>query len=119
MGSHKDLEVWQRSVDLAVALYRVTAEFPDTEKFGLVSQMRRAAVSIASNIAEGAARQSRKEFIQFLSMAAGSASELHTQMTICLRIDMGNRPDLVALEKELELIAKMVQGLIKSVRART
>jgi len=118
MGCHKDLDVWKRAIDLAVVLYRVTGEFPDEEKYGLVSQMRRASVSIASNIAEGAARQGSKEFIQFLSIAAGSVSELHTQTTISLRIGMGNVEDLTNLGKELDLIAKMIQGLIKSVRSR-
>jgi len=119
MTSHKDLEVWRRAIDLAVVVYRVTGGFPDSEKYGLVSQMRRASVSVASNIAEGAARQSRKEFVQFLAMAAGSASELHTQVTISLRIGMGNADDLISLGKELDLIAKMLQGLMRSVRART
>jgi four helix bundle protein len=74
--SHADLDVWKRAVDLAADVYKVTASFPAEEKFGLVSQMRRSAVSIASNIAEGAARTSRREFMQFLSIASGSASEL-------------------------------------------
>jgi len=118
MGSHKDLEVWKRSIDLAVAVYRVTGEFPESEKYGLTAQMRRAAVSIASNIAEGAARKSTKEFLQFLSIAAGSVSELHTQITISLRIGMGNAEELTGLGNELDLIARMIQGLMKSVRDR-
>jgi len=118
MGSHKDLEVWKRSIDLAVAVYRVTDEFPEHEKYGLTAQMRRAAVSIASNIAEGAARKSTKEFLQFLSIAAGSVSELHTQITISLRIGMGNAEELTELGNELDLIARMIQGLMKSVRTR-
>jgi four helix bundle protein len=66
MGTHKDLEVWRQSIELAKAVYQLTADFPNSELYGLVSQMRRSAVSVASNIAEGAARNSDKEFIQFL-----------------------------------------------------
>jgi four helix bundle protein len=75
---HKDLDVWKRSMDLVVKVYQITKLFPDTEKYGLSSQMRRAAVSIPSNIAEGAARKGDKEFIQFLYISIGSLSELET-----------------------------------------
>jgi four helix bundle protein len=75
---HKDLDVWKRSMDLVVKVYQITKLFPDTEKYGLTSQMRRAAVSIPSNIAEGAARKGDKEFIQFLYISIGSLSELET-----------------------------------------
>jgi len=80
MNNHKDLKVWQEAVELSVICYDVTSRFPREEQFGLVSQMRRAAISIASNIAEGAARTGSKEFIQFLYISLGSASELDTQM---------------------------------------
>jgi four helix bundle protein len=75
---HKDLDVWKRSMDLVVKVYQITKLFPDTEKYGLTSQMRRAAVSIPSNITEGAARKGDKEFIQFLYISIGSLSELET-----------------------------------------
>ncbi|MFV8360212.1 four helix bundle protein [Flavobacterium sp. LS1P3] len=75
---HKDLDVWKRSMDLVVKVYQITKLFPDTEKYGLSSQMRRAAVSIPSNITEGAARKGDKEFIQFLYISIGSLSELET-----------------------------------------
>ena len=81
--THRDLVAWQLSMDLVEQIYLLTASFPSCEKFGLVSQMRRAAVSVPSNVAEGAARNSSKQFLQFLFIARGSLSELQTQ--ICLQ----------------------------------
>lgn len=80
--SHKKLEVWQGAVHLATELYKRTESFPDSEKFGLVSQLRRAGVSVPSNIAEGAARNSDRDFLRFLNMANGSLSEIDTQLEI-------------------------------------
>jgi len=85
--SYKDLLVWQKGMTLARVIYGITRQFPNEEKFGLVSQMRRAAVSIPSNIAEGQARHSTKEFIQFISLAEGSVAELETQLI--LAVDLG------------------------------
>ena len=79
MGTHKDLEVWRQAIELAKVVYRLTANFPASELYGLISQMRRSAVSVASNIAEGAARHTDKEFMQFLYIALGSLAELDTQ----------------------------------------
>ena len=76
--NHKDLEVWKKSMDLVSNIYKITESFPNKELYGLTNQIRRAAVSIPSNIAEGAARNSKKEFIQFLYIALGSLSELET-----------------------------------------
>lgn len=76
---HKDLDVWKKSMDLVESIYKITQIFPDSEKFGLTTQMRRAVVSIPSNIAEGSARKGDKELIQFLHIAIGSLSELETQ----------------------------------------
>lgn len=86
MQSYKDLIVWQKSIDLVVEIYRLTALFPSEEKFGLVSQMRRSAVSIPSNLAEGYARKNRKENAQFVNIAFGSATELETQILISKKI---------------------------------
>src|SRR5918912_1061382 len=86
MRPHEKLEVWNKAVDFVVALYKVTETFPKEEKFGLISQIRRAALSVPSNIAEGAARESGKEFIHFLSNAQGSASELSTELLIAHRL---------------------------------
>ena len=113
--NHKDLMVWQLSVDLSVAVYRATRSFPSEEKFGLVSQMRRAAVSIPSNIAEGAARSSRKEFQQFLSIAGGSASELSTQLIISNRAGLLGRQAAEDLDKQLEQVTRLLHGLARSV----
>lgn len=82
MKTHKDLEVWKKSVEFVTDLYKVTQDFPKEEFYGLTSQMRRAAVSIPSNIAEGSARQGNKELVQFLYIALGSAVELDTQLII-------------------------------------
>lgn len=116
MKSHADLDVWKRAVDLAADVYKVTASFPAEEKFGLVSQMRRSAVSIASNIAEGAARTSRREFMQFLSIASGSASELDTQLIISRRVAIGDDHTLAQLEQNLFRVSQMIQGLLRSIK---
>lgn len=87
MKTHKDLDIWRLSMDLVTNVYMLTKEFPKEEMYGLVSQMRRAAVSIPSNIAEGAARQSNKENLQFLYIALGSLSELETQAIIAKRLE--------------------------------
>jgi len=86
MGTHKDLHIWQDGIQLVEMVYRLTALFPASELYGLCSQMRRASVSVPSNIAEGAARRGDKEFIQFLYIALGSLSELETQSIIALRL---------------------------------
>jgi four helix bundle protein len=116
--SHKDLDVWKRAVDFAVSMYTATKSFPPEEKFGLTSQLRRASVSIASNIAEGAARKGQKEFLYFLAVAAGSASEVDTQIIIAQRVGLDHEADWVKLSTEVELIAKMLQGLIRSINSR-
>src|ERR1700681_378123 len=84
---YKDLVVWQKGIALAKLIYTLTARFPGEEKFGLVSQMRRAAVSIPSNIAEGQARHTTGEFIQFISHAEGSVAELNTQLILAAELD--------------------------------
>jgi four helix bundle protein len=88
---HKKLDVWKSSMDLVVEVYALTKDFPEDERFGLISQMRRAAVSIPSNIAEGATRRSDKECIQFLMVALGSLSELETQYLLSIRLNFTNK----------------------------
>ena len=118
MKSHKDLDVWNESLDLATWVYEVTNQFPNEERFGLVGQMRRAAVSIASNIAEGAGRQTDKEFIHFLYVASGSASELDTQLEISRRSGMASRVGREELQTRREKVSRMLHGLIRSVKSR-
>ena len=112
MKAHHKLKVWQRSIDFVLEIYKLTEKFPKSELYGLNNQMRRAAVSIASNLAEGAGRNRKKEFKQFLSIPQGSASELETQIIIANRL--GYCPDIDHLISELDEISKMIIGLIKS-----
>ncbi len=118
MKDHKDLDAWKRAIALARNVYEVTAEFPSGEAFGLVAQMRRSAVSVASNTAEGAARQGDKEFIRFLHMALGSASELDTQTEISLAVGIGNRDSLKELQDSTYRVSRLINGLIRFLRNR-
>ncbi len=117
MGNKKtfrDLIAWQKSVDLAKAVYQATQNMPSTERFGLTAQMRRAAVSIASNIAEGNARQTLNDYIHFLVIARGSMAELETQITIAGELKMMKEsPGLVDLLAETD---RLLQGLIRSLQ---
>lgn len=102
-------------MELVEVIYRVTAAFPSQEQFGLVSQMRRAAVSVPSNLAEGAARDGSREFVRFLSIARGSLSELDTQYQIAVRLGY-TKPDPIQLEPLLERTSKLISGLHKKMR---
>ena len=117
MKSHKDLEVWKKTITLAKEVYDLTQDLPREETYALSDQMKRSVISVASNIAEGAARQTRREFNQFLHIALGSASELDTQIEICKVISFQNVSEekLVAIQTEINRISKMIYGLIKSV----
>ena len=117
MKTHKDLDVWRASVDLARDVYIVTKSFPKEEQFGLIAQMRRGAVSIASNIAEGAARQSTKEFVHFLLVAVGSSSELDTQMDIAKVTEMCDPTQLEEVQESLTRVTMMLRGLIRSLKS--
>jgi four helix bundle protein len=108
--THKDLDVWKESMKLAKYLYLETNKFPKQEAYGLVSQIRRSAISIPSNIAEGAARNSHKEFIQFLYVSLGSLAELETQLLLSKEIGI---IEYSQFESEIEKIRKMLLGLIK------
>ena len=88
---HKDLTIWRKSLDLVVEVYRLTRSFPKEEQYGLVSQLRRAAVSIPSNIAEGHERIHRQDYVRFLSISRGSIAEVETQVLIAERLNMNNR----------------------------
>jgi len=114
MRVHHRLDVWQRSIDFAENVYKTVGAFPKSEEYGLGSQLKRAAVSIPSNIAEGAARKSKREFTQFLYIAAGSASEIDTQLALALRLGYLSPEVKAGLDRDLEIISKMISSLINS-----
>jgi four helix bundle protein len=114
--SYKDLVAWQKSMDLVTAVYRVSQGFPKEEIFGLVSQIRRAAVSVPSNIAEGHARTSRKEFQYFLSNARGSLAELETQLTIAHQLAYIDETGINQLLDRLGEVGRILNGLLASLK---
>lgn len=116
--SYRDLQVWQRAMTLVVHCYRHTELFPRSELYGLTGQLRRAAVSIPSNIAEGHERQSPKEFLHHLSIASGSLAELETQIELAMRLNDLVTDDAESLLLECTEVGRMLGGLRKAVRAR-
>ncbi|MBC7074989.1 MAG: four helix bundle protein [Syntrophomonadaceae bacterium] len=110
MRGHKNLEVWRESIKLVKQVYKITVGFPREELYALTSQMRRSAISIPSNIAEGAARNSKKEFIQFLAIARGSLSELETQLVIAK--ELGYIKD-IEISEQIEKVFALLSGLIR------
>ena len=118
MKTHKDLDVWKKSILIVESIYRATSLFPKEEIYGLSSQIRRSSVSIPSNIAEGAARNHDKEYIQFLYIALASASELETQLIISNKLGFIESDQSDHLLNELNTISKMLQGLIKSLKVK-
>jgi len=112
--SHRKLQVWQASTDFVTELYGELKSLPEYERYGLIGQLQRAAVSIPSNIAEGAARKNTRELLQFLYIARGSLSELDTQLEICLRVGYLGKDTHERLAIKLEAISKMLNGLIVS-----
>jgi four helix bundle protein len=111
--SFRELRVWNMTVDLSVSIYNLTADFPKHEVYGLSSQMRRAAVPIASNIAEGCSRGTRKDFKQFVTIARGSNSELQTQLLIAGRLKYATPEGIKRVEVETQEISQMLSGLSK------
>lgn len=111
VNDYTKLKIWQKSVDLAVMVYQTTQDFPRAEMFGLVSQARRSAVSIASNIAEGAGRKSKKDFGYFLSIANGSTCELVTQLEIANRVNLLNDVTFLKMKGQITEIQKMNRSL--------
>ena len=110
--SHKDLKVWQEAVNLVVVIYEISENFPSKEIYGLTSQIRRASVSVPSNIAEGAGRKGKKEFARFLYIALGSLSEVETQLEIAYRLKYLNEAETIT--QRIYFIRKMLSNLIKS-----
>jgi four helix bundle protein len=115
---HKKLDVWQKGMEVAQMIYKLTNSFPSEEKFGLVSQMRRAAISIPSNVAEGAARQGKAEFRNFLSMAQGSLSELDTQLELSVLLGYLNAEKIKEISGLLIRVDKMLSALIRSLSGK-
>lgn len=116
--THKDLDVWNRSMSLVTLVYEVTKDFPKDELYSLTSQIRRSAVSIPSNIAEGSARQGNKEFAQFLFISLGSLAELETQFIIASNLKYISLDRCEPIFNDLNDIRKMLVGLIKYVKIK-
>ncbi len=117
--SYRELLVWRKSVQLVKAIYLATRDYPDDERYGLRSQMRRAAVSVPSNIAEGQSRYSQKEFLRFLSNARGSLSELETQVTLSLELNLVAKKIADSLLRDCGEVGRMLNGLYNSIELRT
>jgi four helix bundle protein len=113
-----DLTVWQRAIDLTVCIYRLTKEFPKEEIYGLVSQLRRASVSVASNIAEGRGRLNAAEFRQFLGVALGSTFEIKTQLIVAKRLEMGRAIAIDEAAALSEEVSKMLTSFIKKLSSK-
>ena len=114
--TYEDLRVWQGGIQLAEAIYSLTKDFPESERFGLTSQLRRASVSIASNIAEGWGRGSRQDYVRFLRIARGSLYEVRTQIVIAHRVGFVSVADAERFRKQTEILRRQLQGLITSLQ---
>ena len=114
MNRFKNLNIWNRSISLATEIYKVTSKFPSDEKFGLCSQIRRSVVSISSNIAEGAGRNTNKDFKRFLAIAYGSLYELETQVIIACNLNYLSKSEQEILSKEIAELQKMVYSFSKT-----
>ena len=116
MKTHEDLDAWKFAITMVTEIYQLTGNFPDHEKFGLINQIRRASVSVPSNIAEGAARQSKKEYIRFLYISLGSVSELETQFIISQNLNYISTAEYEKINDQLNKIRRLLVGLIKYVK---
>src|SRR5262249_43247374 len=116
-GSFKNLPIWQRAIELSLAIYKLTESFPSAERYGLTNQLRRAGVSVASNIAEGYGRSTRGEYLQFLGHARGSNCELQTQLVIAAGLKMGTQTELRCAEQLAQEVGRMLVALMKRLRS--
>jgi four helix bundle protein len=116
MNRFKELKVWQKAIEFVVDVYKLTAKFPQSERFGLISQIQRAAVSIPSNIAEGAGRNNKGEFYQFLGLANGSSFELETQLMIGAKLGYSHNDEIEKMCIKLSEIQNMIFGLQKTLK---
>jgi len=114
---HKELEVWKRSMELVEEIYKLSSKFPKEEIYCLTTQLRRAVISVPTNIAEGAARRSKREFLQFLSISLGSLAELETELEIARRLNYVSTGDSMSLQEEISTIRKMILGLMRKVKS--
>ena len=119
MNSFRDLIVWQRAIQMTVAIYKLTDQFPKSETFGLTSQLRRSAVSVASNIAEGYGRGTKGEYVYFLGIARGSNCEIQTQLVISKELDFGDVNSWQTAESLSHEVGKMIAAIMKSCKAGT
>jgi four helix bundle protein len=117
INSYRDLIAWQKAMSLAELIYRITSRFPSNERFGLTSQMRRAAVSIVSNIAEGNARNTRGEYVQFVGHARGSVAELETQATLALRLGLLPTESEQMVFDQLDEVGRLLTALRAALNA--
>lgn len=117
-GSYQNLTVWQRSVDLSVAVYQLTKGFPSDELYGMTSQLRRAAVSVSSNIAEGYGRASRPDFRRFLAIARESAMEVQSQLVVAGRLNFGYARDAQSVGAMADEVGKMLWALMGRLAAK-
>ncbi len=115
---HEGLDAWDRGIDLVEEIYRVTKDFPEEEKYGVVSQLRRAVVSVPTNIAEGAGRRTSGDYIRFLFIASGSISEVETLLTISERLGYIGEDVFDSLREELSELSAMIGGLVKYLEGR-
>lgn len=116
--NHRHLDVWKQAIDFAEVIYNLTEQYPSAELYGLVSQMRRAVVSISANIAEGAARRYKKEFIQFVYIARGSTSELDTLLELSKRTQMIEADRITQVQQQNIILARMLTALAKSLNSK-
>jgi len=114
--SYENLIVWQKSMDLVVLIYKLTSDFPKDEIYGIISQMRRASVSVPSNIAEGSRRSSKKDFRNFLLNAYGSGAELETQLKISKRLQLGKKENYQKAEEVLNEVMRMLNKLTSELK---
>jgi len=118
INSYRNLIVWQKSVALVTDIYTLTKSFPQEEKFGIVSQLNRASVSIPSNIAEGWGRESSKNYLQFLRISRGSLMETETLLEISKNLNYINESEFKVISDNIEEVSKILQGLIKSIQQK-
>ena len=119
MRPHQKLEAWSKAIELVTDIYKSSEHFPKEERYGLTGQIRRAAVSIPANLAEGAGRRSQKEFAHFLSNSQGSASELETELIIANRLGYLDEPTFAKLMGQLGRIGRLITGLARNLRGET